>query len=89
MYNTYESIAFLSKDEATEVMAILEEEGESAALRFLKRFYEPGEGTLVSTRDNPWKEHDHLFEEENWIMYYNFEVPYIGLVCRLQDLGHS
>ena len=58
MANTYESIAFLTRDEAEEPIQILKEKGESAALDFLKQFHEPGEGTLVSTRENPWKDHD-------------------------------
>ena len=86
MTNTYESIAFLTRDEADEPIKILKQNGEAAALVFLKRLYEPGEGTLVSTRENPWKDHDNIYEEEGWIMFYNLEVPYIGLVAKVAML---
>lgn len=83
MTNTYESIAFLTRDEAEEPLRILKESGESNALEFLKQFHEPGEGTLVSTRKNPWKDHDNVYEEGAWVMFYNFDVPYIGLVVKV------
>ena len=86
MAQTYESIAFLSKEEAHDTMRILREKGEAAALEHLKQWHEPGEGTLVSTRGNPWKTHDHVYEDGDWVMFYNFDVPYIGLVCRLEGL---
>ena len=63
MANTYESIAFLTREEAQEPIKILEDQGEAAALEYLKQFHEPGEGTLVSTRENPWKDHDNVYEE--------------------------
>ena len=50
MANTYESIAFLTRDEAQEPIRILKEKGEAAALEFLQQFHEPGEGTLVCSR---------------------------------------
>lgn len=83
MSYTYESIAFLNKEEAKDAMTILKGQGEAAVLKYLKQWYEPGEGTLISTRENPWKEHDYVYEDENWLLYYNLDVPYIGLVCRL------
>lgn len=86
MSQTYESIAFLNKEEAHEAVEILNRQGESAVLDYLKRWYEPGEGTLISTRSNPWKEHDHVYEYEDWVMFYNLDVPYFGLVCRLGEL---
>lgn len=83
MANTYESIAFLTREEAEEPVRILKEKGEAAALDYLKQFHEPGEGTLVSTRENPWKDHDNVYEEDEWVMFYNFDVPYIGLVAKI------
>ncbi len=89
MAQTYESIAFLSKEEADDTIQILRDKGEAAALEHLKRWHEPGEGTLVSTQGNPWKAHDHVYQDGDWVMFYNFDVPYIGLVCRLGGLGAS
>ena len=58
----------------------------AAVFDFLKQAYAPGEGTLVSSRDNPWKQHDHVYEKDDWVMYYNTDVPYFGLVARLRDI---
>ena len=86
MVSTYESIAFLIGDDAKEALTIVQNEGESVALAHLKQWHEPGLGTLVSTRDDPWKDVDKLYEEDNWIMYYNQAGGYIGLVCRLDGV---
>ena len=85
MAHTYESIAFVTHDDAAEAMQTLTSGGEAAVVEYLKQWYEPGEGTLVSTRKNPWKEHDHVYEDGDWVLYYNTQVPYFGLVCRLPD----
>lgn len=78
---TYEAIVFLTDDDAAEPMRILREQGEQAALGYLKRWHQPGEGTLISTRNNPWKDEDSLFRDGEYVMYYNSTIPYIGLVC--------
>ena len=66
----------MTREEAEEPVRTLEEKGEAAAFDYLKQFHEPGEGILVSTRENPWK-------EDEWVMLYNFDVPYIGLVVKI------
>ena len=83
MSTTFESIILLHQNEAREALEVLENKGASAALEYLKKWHEPGEGTLVSTRGNPWKESDELFEEASYVMYYDKGVPYIGLVARI------
>ena len=83
MTNTYESIAFLTRDEAEEPIRILKQNGEASALEYLKQFHEPGEGTFVSTRENPWKDHDNIYEKDGWVMFYKLDVPYIGLVTKV------
>jgi len=79
---TYESIILLRKDDAGEAIRILREEGERAALNYLRQWHQPGEGTLISTRSNPWQDGDLLFEDGDYVLYCNFDTPYIGLVCR-------
>ena len=86
MTNTYESIAFLTRDEANEPIKILKQNGEAAALEFLKQLYESGESTLVSTRENPWKDHDNIYEEDDWMLFYSLDVPYTGLVTKVAML---
>ncbi len=87
MAQTYESVAFLDREEAQEAMKILKEKGEAAVLDYLRVGHAPGEGTLISAKDNPWKEHDYVHEVDNWVMFYNLDVPYIGLVCRVEDVS--
>lgn len=82
---TYKSIALVAHEEVDEAMQTLSASGEAAVLEYLKQWYEPGEGTLVSTRKNTWKEYDHVYEDGEWVIYYNTQVPYFGLVCRLPD----
>jgi len=81
---TYESIIMLRDDEAAEPIRILRERGDQAALEHLKSWHEPGEGTLISTRSNPWKEQDHVFQDGNYVLYCDFDEPYIGLVCTVE-----
>jgi hypothetical protein len=83
MSESYESIIFLRKSEAVEALKILKSGGESAALKHLRTFHRPGEGTLVSQRGNPWKDGDKVFREGKFILYYNLDEDYIGLVCRV------
>jgi len=46
-----------------------------------------GRCTLFSTRENPWKEDDFIYEDGSWVMYCNKDVPYFGLVSRLPDFS--
>lgn len=82
--NNYESIILLHREEAKEVLKLLDAEGEQAAMAHLKTMHEPGEGTVVSTRSAPWNDDDHVFEDDGYIMYYNRSVGYVGLVCRIE-----
>ena len=82
--NNYESIILLHRDEAKAVLKLLETEGEKAAIARMKAMHQPGEGTVVSTRNAPWNDDDQVFEEDGYIMYYNQAVGYVGLVCRIE-----
>ena len=84
MTDTYESIVLLHGQEATEAVRLLREQGVEAALEHLKQWHEPGEGTLVSTRDTPWRKDDEVLEEGRYILYLNESSPYIGLVCKVE-----
>jgi len=50
MAQTYKSIASVTHEEAAKAKQTLSASGEAAVLEYLKQGYEPGEGTLVSTR---------------------------------------
>ncbi len=80
---TYESIVLLREDEARETLGILDQQGEAAALSYLKQWHEPGEGTLASSPGNLWKNEDSVYEEGKYVMYHNRQVPYIGLACKV------
>ncbi len=82
--HTYKSVILLHDEEAREILDVLEADGEKAALERLKSLHSPGEGTLVSTHGTPWGDKDAVFKHEGYIMYYNYKVPYVGLVCRLE-----
>lgn len=84
MAGSYESIVLLNGDEAEKAIVLLKEKGEGAALEYLRQWHEPGEGTLVSSRDDPWKSGDSIYESGKYVMYYNLHVPYIGLVNRVE-----
>ncbi len=64
-------------------MEILKRDGEHAALAYLKRLHAPGEGTLSSSEGDPWKETDHVYHEGKYVLYYDLEFPYVGLLCRV------
>lgn len=84
MADTYESIVLLHGPEAQTAVNLLRAEGVEAALEHLKRWHEPGEGTLVSTRDTPWRQGDEVFESGRHVMYLDASAPYIGLVFKIE-----
>lgn len=82
--HTYQSVILLHDKDAKEILDLLEADGEQAALDRLKSLHPPGEGTLVSTHGTPWGDKDAIFKHNEYVMYYNYKVPYVGLVCRLE-----
>jgi len=83
--DSYESVVFFRDSDAEEVLGIMQEKGESAALNHLKKLHEPGEGTLIMKPGTPWKDSDTTFEEGEYIMYYDSDAPYIGLVVYISQ----
>jgi len=82
--HSYQSVILLHDEDAKEILNVLEADGEKAAMERLISLQTPGEGTLVSTHDTPWGDKDAVFTHEEYVMYYNYRVPYVGLVCRLE-----
>ena len=80
---SYESVVLLHAEEAEQAIAIMRERGKTASLEFLMDSCKPGESTLVDHRMPPWNEGDKLFENDEFVLYYNLESPYIGLVRKL------
>ena len=83
MKASYESVVLLHAEDAERVLAIMREQGKHALLAHLMRCYEPDESTLVDHRTPPWKAGDKIYEDDEFVLYYNLEAPYIGLVRKL------
>ena len=73
----YEQVIFLQGDEADEALDILDEDGEAAALNFLKQWHYPGEH---DTRADPGAgTSDETYESDGYTLVYNTGLEYIGL----------
>jgi hypothetical protein len=83
MKGSYENVVLLHAEEAKRAIAIMTEQGKSASLAHLLRSYEPDESTLVDHRTPPWNRDDDLYENDEFVLYYNLDAPYIGLVRKL------
>jgi len=84
---SYESVVLLHAEEAEQAIAIMRERGKSASLEYLMACYEPDESTLVDHRMPPWNADDSVFESDEFVLYYNLDSPYIGLVRKLSPIG--
>lgn len=80
---SYESVVLLHAEEADKAIAIMRERGKSASLEYLMAWDEPDESTLVDSRMPPWNEDDSLYENDEFVLYYNLDSSYIGLVRKL------
>ena len=84
---SYENVVLLHAEEAEQAIAIMREQGKSASLDYLMACYEPDESTLVDHRMPPWNADDSLFENDEFVLYYNLNSPYIGLVRKLSSFS--
>lgn len=75
----FENIVFFQGDDATNILDLIGESGENAAMAHLFATYvgeiEPEEAKT----QYPWGEEDNVFIREDYIMSYNFKVGYVGL----------
>ena len=80
----YENVVFVQGEEADEPLRILNDEGEEAALEYLKQWHDFGnhEGTDQLGAGSS----DSTFEKDGYIMSYNPRIGYIGLQY---DLKHG
>ena len=77
---TYEDVVFLQGDEAEEPLELLDEDGEEAALRYLKDWHSPGEHDVRQAL--PHGEMDYSYESGDYIMGYSLRLGYVGLVYK-------
>lgn len=83
MKRRYENVVLLHAEEAEQALAVMREHGTGALLGQLMTSYEPDESTLVDARTPPWNADDGLYEDDEFVLYYNVDAPYIGLVRKL------
>ena len=77
------NIVFIQNEEAEEPLRILEDQGEGAALRYLRQWdYREEEGEVYD--ENPGGSGDSVYREGNYIMTYNTSLGYIGL-CKIME----
>lgn len=76
----YYEIVFLQGDEARETLAILDNEGENAAISHLAQ-WDFGGKSEHSPTGKPWGTSDHVVRDGDYFLSYNLRLGYIGL-CR-------
>lgn len=73
----YEEVVFLQGDEANEAIDILNNDGQDAAMEYLKQWHNPGEHM---GSDKPGHgTMDRTFSKDGYLMSWNTHIPYIGL----------
>ncbi len=84
---SYESVVLLHAEEAEKAIAIMREQGKPASLDFLMACHDPDENTVVNHRLPPWNAGDNLYENDEFVLYYNLSSPYIGLVRKTSSFS--
>ncbi len=83
----YENVVFLQGDEAQEPLRILNDEGEDAAIEYLKQWHQPGnhEGNpTIGAGTN-----DNVYEKDGYVLVWNDRLGYIGLEYDLSHLDEE
>lgn len=81
------NIVFIQNEEAEEPLRILEDQGEGAALRYLRQWdyrEDDGEDDGEVYDENPGGNGDSVYREGNYILTYNTSLGYIGL-CKIME----
>lgn len=83
----YEKILFAQGGEADEIMDVLNNDGEEAALDFMKQWHYPGEHD--GSNEVGAGKYDDRFEKDGYIMSWNSRMPYIGLILVLYMIHNT
>ena len=79
----YMEIVFIQNEEAETPLKILEEQGEDAAMNYLRQWdYSDDDGEIYDR--NPGGSGDSAYRKGNYVMTYNTSLGYIGL-CKIID----
>ena len=83
----YEEVVFMQDHEADDVLKILDERGEDAALDYLIQWHDPG---IHDTSDELGHgTSDRTYEKDGYIMSWNPYIGYIGLVYDTKHLNEA
>ena len=83
MSTTFESLVMVDGAEANRILQSIDEQGEEAVFANLCSNFEPGSGTLITTRSEPWSAAEHIYANGEFVMYYDNRKETVGLVCVL------
>ena len=78
----YENVVFM-QTESDEFFAILDREGEMAALEYLKQWHYPGEHEVNGEPGHGAR--DEVFRHEGYIMSWNRGLGYCGLEYETEE----
>jgi len=73
----YTSIVFFQGDEANEPLAILDDQGEAACIRYCSQ-WDFGDCPEETTTP-PWGRSDDLYVASDYVLSYNQALGYVGL----------
>lgn len=83
----YEDVVFIQGEEAEEPLRILDDEGEEAALNYLKQWHNPGQH--MGSAELGHGTSDKTFEKDGYIMSWNPRIGYIGLQYDLSKMNEE
>jgi len=74
----YEEVVFLQDHEANHALNILKQDGEDEAMQYLMQWHQPG--NHETSNETGFGSLDKTYEKDGYIMYYNPQIGYIGLI---------
>lgn len=83
----YEDVVFVQGEEADEPLEILRNQGQDAALEYLKQWHSPGQH--MGSQELGHGSSDQTYEKDGYIMAWNFPLNYIGLQYDLSGLDEE
>jgi hypothetical protein len=83
----YENIVFIQGEEANQPLEILSNQGEDAALDYLKQWHQPGSHEGIDEPGHGTA--DKTYERDGYVMSWNPYIGYIGLVYDLSNMNEN
>ena len=79
----YEEVVFMQGQEADKPLSILEQQGEDAALEYLKQWH--FFGSHMGSAETGHGSGDQTYEKDGYIMSWNTQLSYIGLQYKFPE----